>query len=246
MSLFYAPALIFAIFAKILLSQDDPAAIWLIFGNICAGCMWGLAISSLINGILKALNNFRYNIYGNGALLTRCLPTTLSRIFLEKFLIGALLSLTSIIIATLAVLIVYAPYDQISAILDLIQSTTNTNNTAAILLILAIFYVEILLVFSAGTFGIVLGRKHLRRKNLWSVIYGFLAYLAAQAFIIGGIAIVGIFEPDVLQLFNPAANLITPTAIKTATITSAIAYAVCTLIFGYISGHIIAKGVDIG
>ena len=245
MGIFYALAIIFAILAKICLDQSSNAVIWLIFGNIFAGGMWGMAISSLINGVLRALKNFRENIYGKGAFLTRCLPTNIQTVFLEKLLFGAFLSLTSIIIATTAVFIVYAPYDQISAMLDLISSTTGTSAAAALIFIFVIFYVEILLVFSAGVIGVILGHKHLKHKNLWAVIYGFLVYLLSQAIIVGSIATAGIFEPDISQLFSTTSNIITPNAIKVATVTSAISYTLCAVILSIISSCLVKKGVDI-
>lgn len=245
MGIFYALALIFAILAKIFLDQTNPAPIFLILGNICAGGMWGLAISGLINGVLKALNNLNDNLYGNGALFTRCLPVTIHTIFLEKLLMGALLSLTSIIVATTSAFIVYAPYDQISAILDLISSTTGANGAAALIFLFAIFYVEILLVFSSGTTGLVLGHKHLKNKNLWSVIYGFFVYLLSQAFIVGSIALAGFFEPDIFSIFDPSNGVISPNVIKIATITSTASYLFCAVALSFFSDHLISKGVDI-
>lgn len=245
MGIFYALAIIFAILAKIFLDQGDNAAIFLILGNIFAGGMWAMAISSLINGALRALKNFRENIYSRGAFFTRCLPVGIRTIFLEKFLFGALMCLTSIIVATTSAFIVYAPYDQISAILDLISSTTGTSATAALIFIFVLFYVEILLVFSAGVIGVVLGHKHLKRKNLWAVIYGFLAYLLSQALIVGSIALASVFEPDIMQLFSTTNGIISSNAIKIATATSVISYTLCTIILATISSHLIKNGTDI-
>ncbi len=244
MGIFYALAIIFAILAKIF-SQDNNAAIWLILSNIFSGGMWAMAVSSLINGALRALKNFRESIYGKGAFFTRCLPVNIRTIFLEKLLFGALMCLTSIIVATASVFIVYAPYDQISSILDLISSTTGTSAAAALIFIFVTFYVEILLVFSAGVIGVVLGHKHLKHKNLWTVIYGFFAYLLSQALIIGSIALAGVFEPDILELFSTTNDIITPNVIKIATVTSAISYALCAIILSTISARLIEKGVDI-
>lgn len=243
--IFYLLALFFAVSARLLLNIEGEM-IWFILGQVAIGAMWGMAVSGIVNSITRTCIGFRNSMYGDESYITHTLPVKTSTLFVEKFILGTLATFFSLVIAILAVYIAYFPFHELGDLLSIITITTGSSKMAAGFFLFAIFFVEILAIYSVGMVGIVFGFKMNSKKNLWSVIYGFILYLLTQGFIVGCVALLGIFKPDVMKIFSGAnINYITPEAIKLAAITMVVGYAASTIILQFIAERSVKKGVNV-
>ena len=76
-------------------------------------------------------------------------------------------------------------------------------------------------------------------------MYGLIFYMVAQGIIVGSIAVAGIFQPEIWQMFGGSSGMIGAEVIKNVTLISTCAYAVCATGLLVLSDIVVAKGVDI-
>lgn len=244
--IFYVLGLVFAVAARLILNIENGATIWFVIGQIVIGGMWAMAVSGVINSVLRSCRIFRVSTYGDESYLVHTLPMKKSTIYLEKFVMGVIVIFVSVVMMVAQVAIAYMPFDEISGILDLLTSTLGTSRGASAVFLFLIFYIEILTVYTVGMAGIVFGHKKGERKMLWSVILGFLFYILTVIFIVGLVAGAGLFDKEILNLFTTAqGNMISANVIKEAAIISLIGYFVATIIMQLIAGKSFCNGVNV-
>ena len=87
----------------------------------------------------------------------------------------------------------------------LINSITTGLEFNTGLFVVSMFTVIFLEVFNAiqcGFLGIILGYKRNNNKILYSVLFGFIAYLVAQSLVLFLVFITGFFNSSIMDLFN--------------------------------------------
>lgn len=245
LGIFYALGMIFAITARLLTEIQDSALIWFIFAQIFIGATWAMAVSGVINSAIRACVGFLKGMFGDEVYLYRTLPIKTRTVFIEKLIVGMVAILSSIIMMVAEIVIAYFPFKEIDGILDLINNTMGTGKTWAAIFLFLIFFIEILAVYSAGTAGITFGHKRASKKNGFSVIYGFIFYALIQAFNVGSVFVVGLFDKNIMKLFSSDLNAITPEIIKEAAVATVIAYVASTVILQYVSWRAVKRGIDI-
>lgn len=243
---FYALGLVFAGLARIVDVFDNGATIWFIIEQIIAGAMWSMAVSGVINGVIRPLRLFRVSAYGDESYLIHTLPMKRSTIFLEKFVTGAIVIFSSIAIMIAQLAITYLPFDELTSMLELLNSTLGTSKWVAAIFLFLIFYLEILMVYAVGIAGIVFGRRKNNRKVLWSVIFGFSFYIFSLLLVVGLVAGYGIIDKEMLDLFsNAQGNMISGNIIKEAVVICIIGYSLAIGILQTAAGKSFSRGVNV-
>jgi len=120
----------------------------------------------------------------------------------------------------------------------------NTKITIIIIFFLFVFFLEIANAVQAGYAGIILGHKMNNNKTAYSVLYGFIAYIFTQIFVLSLTFIFAIFNKDIMNLFY------TNEIINIETIKLVIYLAIFIYTFTLIAGYIINtklfnKGVNV-
>ena len=120
----------------------------------------------------------------------------------------------------------------------------NSTILGILLVFLFISFLEIFNGLQAGYTGIILGHKMNNTKTGFSVLYGFMSYMAIQVFCILVIFIVGIFSKDIMSLFITN-EIINVDMVKTIIYMSLSTYSVTAIINYLINLTIFKKGVNV-
>ena len=96
----------------------------------------------------------------------------------------------------------------------------------------------------AGYIGIIFGHKSNNLKAGKSVLYGFIAYMIPQIITIGIIFILGLFNKDIMNLFNTT-TIINVEAIKSIMYAGIVIYLIYIAIYYLIGKRQFEKCVNV-
>ena len=189
----------------------------------------------LINNVMRLWVRFKSNFYGDESYLTHTLPVDKKTLYLSKALDGVISLFISVLVIALALFIAYYSKENIELLKNLLLSVADIMGCSVIKIILAFLFIcflEIANMVQAGFCGIILGHKMNNMKTGFSVLYGFLCYMATQVFVLIIIFITGLFNKDIMNLFftNEIVNI---EMIKFIIYLAIVIYTV-TLFIGYI------------
>ena len=213
--------------------------------------MFGFAISmmasSLINCLMRLWARFIRNVYKDESYLTHTLPVEKKTIYASKVISAVITTLTTVAVIIFCLFICYyseANIEALKSILEIAASTYNTTVVNLVLLISAVIFCEIMFMILIGYVGIILGYKANQNKMLKTLVISFGLYLALQAFTLVMMYIVGVFNPEVMNLINTteAIDIETIKAIMYAAIGVYGAYAVLLYVVGQKQ---LQKGVNV-
>lgn len=244
---FYVLAIFFAIIGRSL-TEIENSIILDIIGKICIGTSIAMIVNALINNLIRVWVRFNRNIYKDESYLTHTLPVDKKTIFLSKVLSAIITMIITGIVIVLCLAICYYSIENIEFIksaLELVASTYNSSVVSLLLVIFAVFCVEMIYLLLSGYFGIIIANKSNKQKTLKSIVYGFLAYYIPQLLTVAILFVAALFNPDIMNLFNT-----TTTAFDVETVKS-IMYGGIALYIGYIlicyfvSTKLFEKGVNV-
>ena len=128
----------------------------------------------------------------------------------------------------------------ITPILEIYNSTFIT----FLLVILFIFFLELLNAVQMGFTGIILGHQRNNNKTLYSVIFGFISYILSQLFIVILLFIYGLFDKDIMNLFYTS-NMASVDTVKNIALFACISYSLLIGIVYFINNKLFKKGVNV-
>ncbi len=204
MSVFYILAIFFSITTRILFDVKQTAIIKII-SQISVGCFFAMVANILINTVMRSWIRFRDSIYKDEAYLTHTLPVTKNDIYNSKFIQTLVFFIFGFAVIILSLFITYYTEERWMLIKGLINSITTGLEFNTGLFVVSMFTVIFLEVFNAiqcGFLGIILGYKRNNNKILYSVLFGFIAYLVAQSLVLFLVFITGFFNSSIMDLFN--------------------------------------------
>ena len=243
---FYLLALFFAISTKAL-QQIENSLIFLVIEKICAGALIAMLINILINNFMRVWARFRINMYKDESYLTHTLPVKKTTIYTSKILATIITMVTSTVVILICLAICYLTKDNIEILIDSIEATAVYFNSSVLsfLITMAVtIFFELLFAVFAGILGIILGHKTNNMKMLKSMLFGFISYMIPSILTIVGIFIIGLFNSEVMDLFNNITGFSTE-AIKTVAIGGIAMYATYITIYYFLGKKILEKGVNI-
>ena len=246
MSIFYILAIFFAILTRILFSIKQTIIVNII-GQITVGCMFSMVASILINVMMRSWVRFRDSIYKDEAYLTHTLPVTKNEIYNSKFIQTLIFFIISFLVAVLALFIAYYTKDRWLMIKGFIDSISTGLSMKAGLFVtgfLAVIFLEVFNAIQCGYFGIIAGHTKNNNKMIFSVMFGFMAYLVAQSLVLLLVFIVGLFNSSIMDLFKSNIMLDT-SSFKLLIILSIIIYLIIIFVMSIICKKIFNRGVDV-
>ena len=247
MSIFYILALFFAITTRILFNMGQSVIINII-GQISLGCMISMMASILINTMMRSWIRFRDSLYKDESYLTHTLPVTKNELYNSKFIQTLVFFFVGFFVILLALFIVYYSKENWLSITNYIKTiTTGLNMSTLFFIIMAIIiiFLEVFNAIQCGFLGIILGHQRNNGKIGYSVLFGFIIYLVAQAIILALVFIYGFFDSSVMELFKTATINIDVKAFKVLAIVSAFLYAGIIFIMSLICKKELNKGVNV-
>lgn len=243
---FYTLAFVFSILTRIFLGIENKT-IFNIIGQICSGISIALFVNIIINCSVRCWARFKSNIYGDESYLTHTLPVERKTVYKSKSLLAVLSIFTSVIVILICLFICYYSKEALDVIknsLYLISSTYDITVITLILFIAGIFLFEILTLILLGYTGIILGHRFNYNKTAKSVIISILLYFAVQALTLLIIFIIGLINPDIMNLFT-SNQMISIDSLKMIMTISASIYLVYVIVIGIINKKLFCKGVNV-
>lgn len=244
--IFYSLALFFGTLGRLFSGVENSLAMEII-GSICSGAAISMMFSILINNLMRLWVRFKQNLYGDEAYLTHTLPVKKQTLYLSKIITAVISVFVSVIVIALTLFITYYSKGNIEFIKNLLLPFANVYESSVLKVVLAflvIFFLEFANILQAGFTGIILGHKMNSAKTGFSVLYGFLVYMATQAFAILVLLFVGLFNKDFMNLFvtNSAIDI---DAIKVVVWLAMAIYSICLIVIYFVNQHLFKKGVNV-
>jgi len=243
---FYILSLFFAVLTKIFLSIVDSFIINVI-GKICSGVSIAMIFNILINNIIRMWVRFKHNFYGDESYLTHTIPTDKKILYFSKTLTSVISLFSSSIIIAISLFIAYYSKENIELVknmLLLVADVYDSSVLSIILVLIFVFFLEIMNMLQAGYSGIILGNKKNNNKFGYSILFGFGIYLLTQIFALLVIFIVGLFNKDLMNLFFTAESL-NMDMIKICVILASFIYLVNIFILYFVNSKLFSKGVNV-
>ena len=246
MSIFYILSIFFAITTRILFEMKETIMIKII-SQISVGCLFAMVANILINSLMRSWIRFRDSIYKDEAYLTHTLPVTKNDIYNSKFIQTLIFFIVGFIVILLSLFIAYYTKDRWLLLTNYISTITTGLNFKTSLFVIGMISVIFLEIFNAlqcGFLGIILGYKNNNNKILFSVLYGFIAYIVSQSLVLFLTFIVGLFNKNIMDLFKN--NILLDTnSFKLLMGLAIILYLIIIFTMSIVCKKIFNKGVDV-
>jgi len=243
---FYVLAFIFSVIGRCLNSIEN-SLVFSITTKIVFGFAISMMVSSLINCLMRIWARFVVNVYKDESYLTHTLPVKKKSIYSAKILSALISVFTTVILILICLFICYyseTNMEVLKSLLELAASTYNTTVIKLLLLISVVIFLEIMFTVLIGITGIIIGHKSNKNKMLKSIVIGIILYFVTQALTLGIIAILGIFNSNIMNLINTT-DIINIDTIKTVMYIGIVIYLIY-IIFYYILGlKQFEKGVNV-
>ncbi len=243
---FYILGTLFSILGRAF-REIENSLIFNIIGQICTGASIAMIINVLINNLMRVWVRFIRNIYKDESYLTHTLPVEKKTIYLSKILSAIITMFTSTLVILICLLISYYSKENIEWLKNAIEFMANAYDSTVISFmatVIVTLFAEILFALFSGYLGIILAHKSNNLRIVKSVIYGFIAYMVASAFSLAGIYIIGLFNPNVMNLFNTVETL-NVNAIKTVLYGGIAMYTAYIVLYYFIGKRQFEKGVNV-
>lgn len=243
---FYILSLFFGLLTRIFLSIDNSFAMNLI-GQICSGVTISMMINIVINNLMRLWVRFTYNLYGDESYLTHTLPVAKKDLYLSKFLAACITLLVSTAVIGLTLFIAYYSKENILVLKNIlipVSEMFDVNIVGLLFVVLFILFLEFLAAVQVGYTGIILGHKSNNHKNSLSVLYGFITYMVVQTFVLVVIAVAGIFNKDIMNLFVTT-DIINFKIIITICYLSIFTYITALIAEYFVNLKLLNKGVNV-
>ena len=243
---FYILSIIFSLLGRVL-TEIENSLILDIIGKICIGTAVAMVVNILINNLIRVWARFTRNVYKDESYLTHTLPVEKKTIFLSKVLSAIITMLTSAFIIVICVAICYYSTENIEFLktaLEFVASTYNSTVVSFLLVASVVLFLEMIFALLAGYLGIIIAHKSNKLKTLKSVIFGFLAYMLPQTLTIIILFVLGLFNPDIMNLFNTT-NIVDVETIKSILYVGIVIYVVYIISYYFIGKKLFEKGVNV-
>ena len=244
----YVLILIVISIALKIVESVDQTFLLVILDKILVSMFISCIVSILLTSSLRIWARFIKNFYKDESYLTHTLPVTKNNIYNSKFIQTLIFYFISFIIIILSLFITYYTKENWAGITNFIKNITTGLNMSTIFFVIMFIIIVFLEIFNAiqcGFLGMIIGHRFNSNKILYSVVFGFVAYLVAQTLILILLFIFGLFDPSIMELFKTSTINIDVNVFKTLTILSTVLYLIIIGIMRFICIKLLNKGVNV-
>ncbi len=211
LAIFYTLAVVFAVVTRILFAVSDSLFLT-ILAYIFNGATIAMIANILINNLMRVWVHFKGNLYGDEGYLMHTLPVPRKCLYASKFLMGLITLTTStvVIVATMAIAwLTPESFEGLKNILAPMAEILDSTVIEIMLLMIIVVFLEVFVMLISGYTGIILGHKKLSNRTGWSVLFGFICYIAIQLVILVGMLILAGANPEIGEPLLSSEQLIT-------------------------------------
>lgn len=206
-----------------------------------------MLFSTLFNTIIRSWIRFKDSIYKDESYLTHTLPVTKTEIYESRFIQTIIFTIIGFIFILVSLCIAYYSKENWLALkvaMSEFAKGLNVNTLTYVLLIVFVFFLEIMNAIQAGYFGIIVGHRYNNNKIVLSFAFGLAGYAISQTITILFVFIVGLFNSSIMDLFKNTV-LLDNNAIIVLLITSIVSYIIVNIIMNTICCKALKKGVNV-
>lgn len=244
--IFYCLSLFFGLLTRIFFAIPG-SFIMNIIAQICSGATIAMIFNILINNLMRLWVKFKQNLYADESYLTHTLPIEKKTLYLSKILTAIITLFTSMIVIVTTLFVAYYSKENIEMIKNILLPVANAYGSTIIKILLAVIFIlflEFANALQCGYTGIVLGHKMNSAKTGFSVLFGFIAYMVSQMFVILILFGVALFNKDIMNLFYTQ-EMINVDIIKNIIYLAMAIYTIVLIIFYFINLKLLKKGVNV-
>ena len=244
--IFYSLSLFFGIFTRIFFSIEN-SFIMNIIAHICSGVTISMIFNIIINNIIRLWVRFKNNFYGDESYLTHTLPINKKTLYLSKIISALITMFTSVLVIIITLLIAYYSKENLEIIKNLLMPLANLYDSTITIILLAfsfILFLEFMNILQSGFTGLILGHKRNNLKTGYSVLFGFITFIAGQTFLILIMYFIALFNKDLMNIFMTN-ELISIEIIKTIIYMAIIFYVILIFVIYFINVKLFQKGVNV-
>ncbi len=246
LGVFYILSFIFSVFTRLLFMIEDSFILWIV-ALVCNGIFIAMIANILINNIMRLLVRFRSSLYGDESYLTHTLPVKKETLYLNKVLLLIITMVVSFIVIVGCLFISYYSKENINFLKNLMFPFINVYDISFIKILVIVFLIlliEFINVVQIGYTGIILGHRRNNNKIIFSVVYGFVAYMILQIGVLISMFMSGLFNKDIMKLFT--SNVINDiSSLKILLWVGIISYLFVFIISYFINVKVFKKGVNV-
>lgn len=206
-----------------------------------------MIINILINNFMRVWARFIRNIYKDESYLTHTLPVSKQKIYLSKILSAIITMITSSVVIVICLAIAYYSKETMEFLKTSIEFMANAYDAKVVSFMVTVIltlFLELLFALFAGYIGIIFAYRTNNLKIIKAIIFGFIAYMIPSVFTLVGMYIVGLFSPEVMNLFNTVSELDID-AMKFVLYGGMVIYAVYIALYYVIGKKQFEKGVNV-
>lgn len=244
---FMALALFFGVLKRLFGLADS--LIWTIVASICNGACISMMCSLLINSLMRSWVTFRSSLYGDESYLTHTLPIRRETHYYAKAITGAI---TLFVCMIAVVLILFVTYwsKETKVLLDLLLAPLSSYLNVPVWGLAGFFFVLLFVEFfnllQIGFTGLILGHRSNQRKVLFSVLISFGVYLLTQGITLAGMLLVGLFDPDFMNVFSTNDLLaLKPEVVILLALVGSAFYVLFGIVGYVVNAKLLKKGVNV-
>lgn len=244
--IFYGLAIFFGLLTRLFFNFDNSFMLTLI-AKILSGTAISMMVSSLINNVMRLWVRFTNNFYKDESYLTHTLPVNKRTLYTSKILCSVITFFVTALVIFLTIFVAYYSKENIEILknfLDPIIKGLNINVVRVVVSFVIIIFLEILNMLQAGYTGIILGHKFNSNKIGFSVLFGFITYIALQIISFVSLYFVALFNKDFMSLFT-STNTITYETFNLIILVSSIIYFALFIVNYIINIKLFEKGVNV-
>lgn len=248
LSVFYILGVTFSVLARIF-NEVQNSIIFQVVGKITTVIATCIIISSLLFCLVQLWARFERGLFKDEAYLTHTLPVKIQTIYASKCIVGLISTVTTMVIALLSLIIGYYSEENLQAVRSSLELTAGIYDTTVVRLLLLVAFVSLLeavFIMLVGYAGIVLGYRSNKNKNIRSVTIGVGLYLAMQVLTLGIVFVIGLFQPEVMNLIKTVNFGMDPVwAIKLLMYAGIGIYIVYSIGYYILGEKVLEKGVNV-
>lgn len=247
MSVFYILAVFFALTTR-LLSLPEQTAMIGILRSISTGCLITMIANIIINVMMRSWVRFKDSFYKDESYLTHTLPVTKNALYNSKFLQTLIFFCVGFAVALLSLFAAYYTPETWAIVKAYVKAITvglNTSTAFLVSMLILIVFLELFNAIQCGFFGIILGHRQNSAKVGYSVLYGFVIYIASQTAVLCLLFVYGLFDPTVMELFKTGTASIDVAAFKSLAIIASALYVATIFAMSIVCKKLFNKGVNI-
>ena len=225
-------------------SKFGDSTIAEVIADISKNFALSFAISGFINVVTRAIGVFWKKLYSDESYLTHTLPLSKKTIYLSKTLATIYSSLIALFAAFIILVVNYNLFENFDALKNFIEATagvTGGNVVEFLVLIILVFFFEITTLISVAFCVIILRHS---TTNLKATLLSAGSYLAIQAIFLLSLFLIGLFNPEVMELFKNS-DSVSADSMKIIFYTAIIVYGLATVVMNCRNIKLLEKGVNV-